>query len=191
MENYIAQYGYIGIIIGTFLEGETTVLLGGIFSNLGYMDLWAVMICAFAGTFGGDCTFFAIGRFLGKNIVERFACVRKRIPLADNLIRRKGNLIIFMIRFLVGIRAIILILLGCTNLKTGRFLCYSLLNSLAWTILVSAIGYAFGNIVLVFVSDIKKNESLTISLVLAFVVVFILILRHIIKKKENITYGNE
>lgn len=191
MENYIAQYGYIGIIIGTFFEGETTVLLGGIFSKLGYMNLLAVSICAFAGTFGGDCAFFAIGRCLGKNILERFAFIRRRILLADRIIHRKGNLIIFMVRFLVGIRAIILILLGCTNMKTGKFLCYSLLNSLAWTILVSAIGFAFGNIVLVFVNDIKKRESLTILLVLAFVLVFIFILRHIIRKKEDMTYGNE
>jgi membrane protein DedA with SNARE-associated domain len=191
VENYIAQYGYAGIIIGTFFEGETTVLLGGIFSKLGYMNLWAVALCAFAGTFGGDCAFFAIGRYLGKNIVERFTFIRRRIPLADRIIHKKGNLIIFMVRFLVGIRAIILILLGCTNLKTGKFLCYSLLNSVAWTIFVSAVGFAFGNIVLVFVNDIKKHESLTIALVLAFVLVFIFILRHIIKKKENMTYGNE
>jgi len=35
MEAYIAKYVYIGVFVGTFLEGETTVLLGGIFSKLG------------------------------------------------------------------------------------------------------------------------------------------------------------
>ena len=37
MEEYIARYGYIAIVIGTFFEGETTVLLGGIFSKLHYI----------------------------------------------------------------------------------------------------------------------------------------------------------
>jgi membrane protein DedA with SNARE-associated domain len=191
VEAYIAKYGYIGIFIGTFLEGETTVLLGGIFSKLGYMSVWVVMLYAFAGTFAGDCTFFAIGRFFGKNIVERFAFIRSKVPLANNVIRKNGNFIIFSIRFLVGIRAVILILLGCTNLKMGKFLTFSVLNSIAWSILISIIGFAFGEVVLVFVSDIKKYESIIVPVVLVLVAMLILIYRHIVKEKEKKAYGNE
>ena len=191
MEVYIAQYGYIGIFIGTFLEGETTVLLGGIFSKLGYMSVWVVMLYAFAGTFAGDCTFFAIGRFFGKNIVERFTFIRSKVPFANKVIRKNGNFIVFMIRFLVGIRAVILILLGCTNLKMSKFLAFSVLNSVAWSILISIIGFAFGEVVLVFVSDIKKYESIIVPVVLVLVVMLILIYRHIVKEKEKMAYGDE
>jgi membrane protein DedA with SNARE-associated domain len=191
VEGYIAKYGYIGIFIGTFLEGETTVLLGGLFSKLGYMSIWMVMLYAFAGTFVGDCTFFAIGRFFGKNIVERFNFIRSKVPLANNVIRKNGNFIIFSIRFLVGIRAIILILLGCTNLKMSKFLTYSVLNSITWSILVSITGFAFGEVVFVFVSDIKKYESVIVPVVLVLVTMLILIYRHIVKEKEKKAYGNE
>jgi membrane protein DedA with SNARE-associated domain len=191
VEGYIAKYGYIGIFIGTFLEGETTVLLGGLFSKLGYMSVWMVMLYAFAGTFVGDCTFFAIGRFFGKNIVERFSFIRSKVPLANNVIRKNGNFIIFSIRFLVGIRAIILILLGCTNLKMSKFLIYSVLNSITWSIFVSIIGFAFGEVVFVFVSDIKKYESIIVPLVLVLVTMLILIYRHIVKEKEKKAYGDE
>ena len=71
MEEYIARYGYIAIVIGTFFEGETTVLLGGIFSKLHYMKLDYVMVWAFLGTFAGDCTFFLLGRVFGRNIIDR------------------------------------------------------------------------------------------------------------------------
>jgi membrane protein DedA with SNARE-associated domain len=191
VEAYIAKYGYIGIFVGTFLEGETTVLLGGIFSKLGYMSVWVVMLYAFAGTFVGDCTFFAIGRFFGKNIVERFAFIRSKVPLANKVIRKNGNFIIFVIRFLVGIRAVILILLGCTNLKMSKFLTFSVFNSIAWSILISIIGFAFGEVVFVFVSDIKKYESIIVPVVLVLVVILILIYRHIVKEKEKKAYGNE
>ncbi len=191
VESYIAKYGYIGVFIGTFLEGETTVLLGGIFSKLGYMSIWTVMLYACAGTFAGDCTFFAIGRFFGKNIIERFEFIRKKVPLANKVICKYGNFIIFIIRFLVGIRAVILILLGCTNLKMSKFLTFSILNSIAWSILISFIGFAFGKVVLVFVSDIKKYESIIVPAVLALVVALILIYRHIMKEKEKKAYGDE
>ena len=191
MEAYIAKYGYIGIFVGTFLEGETTVLVGGIFSKLGFMNLCMVMLYAFAGTFVGDCTFFTIGRCFGKNLIERFEFLRKRVPLANKVIRTYGNFIIFMIRFLVGIRGVVLILLGCTNLKVSKFLAFSILNSVAWSILISLIGFAFGEVVFAVVGDIKQYEKIIVPIVLVLVIVLILIYRHVVKEKEEKTYGDE
>ena len=191
MEAYIAKYGYIGIFVGTFLEGETTVLVGGIFSKLGFMNLCMVMLYAFAGTFVGDCTFFTIGRCFGKNLIERFEFLRKRVPLANKVIRTYGNFIIFMIRFLVGIRGVVLILLGCTNLKVSKFLAFSILNSVAWSILISLIGFAFGEVVFAVVGDIKRYEKIIVPIVLVLVIVLILIYRHVVKEKEEKTYGDE
>jgi membrane protein DedA with SNARE-associated domain len=191
MEAYIAKYGYIGIFVGTFLEGETTVLLGGIFSRLGFMNIFMVMLYAFAGTLAGDCTFFSIGRYFGKNIIDRFDFIKSKVPLADKIIKHYGNFIIFIIRFLVGIRAVVLILLGCTNMNVGRFLLFSLLNSLCWSILVGVIGYLFGKVVFVFVDDIKQYETVIVPVVLGLVVLLILVYRYIVNKKERETYGDQ
>lgn len=190
MEAYIAKYGYIGIFVGTFLEGETTVLLGGIFSRLGYMNILMVMFYAFAGTLAGDCTFFAIGRCFGKTIIERCEFIRSKVPLANKIINHYGNFIIFIIRFLVGIRAVVLILLGCTNMKAGKFFMYSVLNSICWSILVGIVGYLFGRVVFVFVDDIKKYEKIIVPVVLGLVLLFILVYRYIMNKKEKETYGD-
>jgi len=191
MEAYIAKYGYIGIFAGTFLEGETTVLLGGIFSRLGYMNICMVMFYAFAGTLVGDCTFFSIGRCFGRTLIDRFEFIKNKVPLANRIIKHYGNFIIFIIRFLVGIRAVVLILLGCTNMKVGRFLLFSFLNSLCWSILVGLIGYLFGRVVFVFVDDIKQYETVIVPVVLGLVVLFILTYRYVVNKKERETYGDQ
>ena len=191
MEAYIAKYGYIGIFVGTFLEGETTVLLGGIFSRLGYMNILMVMFYAFAGTLAGDCTFFSIGRCFGRSIVDRFDFIRNKVPLANRIIKHYGNFIIFIIRFLVGIRAVVLILLGCTNMRIGRFLLFSILNSVCWSILVGLVGYLFGSVVFVFLDDIKKYETVIVPVVLGLVMLFILVYRYIVNKKERETYGDQ
>ncbi len=39
MQETITHLGYIGVLIGTFLEGETTILLAAIFAKLGYLKL--------------------------------------------------------------------------------------------------------------------------------------------------------
>ena len=189
MEAYIAKYGYVGVVIGTFLEGETTVLLGGIFSRLGYLSLMMVMLAAFIGTLLGDSTFFIIGRFFGKRIIERFEFIHKKVPLANKVIKKYGNFIIFTIRFLVGIRAVVLILLGCTNIRKTRFFIYSLLNAAVWSVFISVIGFLFGHVV--FVTDIKRHEKIIVPVVLAIVTIMILVYRHIVKEKERKVYGDQ
>lgn len=190
MEAYIAQYGYIGIFIGTFLEGETTVLLGGIFAKLNYMDLKKVMFCAFLGTFIGDLSFFFLGRVVGRNYIERYDFLRTRAALADRIIRKHGHLIIFAIRFLVGIRSVVLLLLGCTGIRMGKFLFLDLVNSIFWSLFVSSAGYLFANVVYVFVYDIKKYEHLVVPLILVPVFVGIYVYRRMMKEKEK-AYGDQ
>jgi membrane protein DedA with SNARE-associated domain len=191
MEAFIAKYGYIAIAVGTFLEGETTVLLGGIFSKLGYMKIERVMFWAFAGTLAGDCTFFLLGKLLKRNIIERYDFLRSKVPLANRIIKRYGNHIIFFVRFFVGVRGIILSLLGCTDLRKRTFLLYSTLSSLLWSVLVGLIGYSFGNVVYILVSDIKRYEKFIVPVILVVVFLVIMIYRYVMKKKEEKSYGDQ
>jgi membrane protein DedA with SNARE-associated domain len=190
MEAYVAKYGYIGIFIGTFLEGETTVLIGGIFSRMQYMDLKRVILWAFLGTFVGDFTFFSLGRLYGKNVIERCEFLRKQIPLANKMIRKHGRFIIFVTRFLAGIRAVILILLGCTDIRLSRFVLFNAINSIVWTVLVTMAGYLFGNVAYVFVSDMNRYQNYIIPITLVAVTILIVIYRHFMQEKEK-SYGDE
>jgi len=191
VDDYLAQYGYIAIIMGTFVEGETTVLLGGIFSKLNYMELHRVMLWAFAGTMLGDCTFFFLGKSVGRNVIEKFEFLRSKIPLANRIIKRYGNFILFLVRFFVGIRGIILILLGCTDIRKRTFFLYSTLSALIWSVAVSLVGFLFGEVVYIFAHDVKKYEIYVIPAVLTGAVALILIYRHIMKTKEEKSYGDE
>ena len=166
MEEYIARYGYIAIVIGTFFEGETTVLLGGIFSKLCYMKLDYVMAWAFLGTLAGDCTFFSLGKIFGRKFIDRYEFLRSKIPLANGIMKRYGNYIIFLIRFFVGVRGIILLLLGCTDIKKRTFFLYTTISAALWSIVVSATGYLFANVVYLFVHDIKKYEMIIVPAVM-------------------------
>ena len=190
MEAYVAKYGYIGIFIGTFFEGETTVLVGGIFSRLEYMDLERVILWAFLGTFVGDFTFFGLGRLYGRSVIERCEFLRKQIPFANRIIRKHGRFIIFVTRFLAGIRGVILVLLGCTDIGLSRFVLLNAINSILWTVLVAMTGYLFGNVVYVFVSDMNKYQNYIIPITLVAVTVLILVYRHIMQERGK-SYGDE
>jgi membrane protein DedA with SNARE-associated domain len=185
MEDSIARLGYLGVLLGTFIEGETTILLAGIFAKLGYLKLRDVFLFSFVGTFAGDCSFFFLGKLFGKSIVERYEFLRTRARLSHRIIHEYPHFIVFIMRFLAGFRSIILLLLGCANMKTRRFLAVDFLSSLVWSVAVSIVGYSFANVVYIFVSDIKGYERIVIPFVVVPAVAGILFYRHFIREKEE------
>ncbi len=185
MEAWIAYYGYIGVVIGTFFEGEATVLLGGIFSKLGYLKLNRVILYACAGTFLGDSTFFFLGKLLGRTLIDRFEILRSRTPYADRVIRRYGHLILFTMRFLAGFRSVILLMLGCTNMPISRFLMIDVLMVVLWAGLLSLLGYSFGNVIFIFVTDVKQYQKLVLPVVVVGAIAIILLYRHFVRRKEE------
>ncbi len=179
------HYGYIGVLIGTFFEGETTLLLGGIFSKLGFLSIKNVILYAFTGTFLGDCTFFFLGKLFGSTLVERSKIVRSRTPLAGKAIHRYGHLILFAMRFLAGFRTVILILLGCANMSVLRFLVTDFVMAVIWASLLSLLGYSFGNVVYIFVTDVSRYQRLLVPVVVAAAVTVILFYRYFVRRKES------
>lgn len=67
----IIDYGYLALFIGTFLEGETILVIAGFLAHSGYLELHWVILSAFLGTFAGDQTFFYLGRFKGIAFLEK------------------------------------------------------------------------------------------------------------------------
>ena len=191
MEENIYSLGYIGVVIGTFLEGETTILLAAIFAKLGYLKLRQVMFWSFIGTFGGDCSFFFLGKFFGRSVIERYGFLRDRAVTSQRIISKYGPLILFIMRFLAGFRSIILLLLGCANLRTGRFFLVDLALSAVWSFLISVLGYSFANVVYIFVSDTKGYEKIIIPFAVAAALAMMLFYRHVIRRKgEERLNGN-
>src|SRR5204862_1176779 len=69
----IEQYGYLTILIWTFIEGETIVILAGmaIASGIGGLELQWVIACALAGSFCGDQFYYYLGRRYGPKIIAK------------------------------------------------------------------------------------------------------------------------
>ncbi|MFZ1201027.1 MAG: hypothetical protein WAO07_12740 [Desulfobacterales bacterium] len=47
LKSLIENYGYVAIFIGTFLEGETVLVLAGLAAHQGYLLLSGVIFVAF------------------------------------------------------------------------------------------------------------------------------------------------
>jgi len=65
LETLLGTYGYPALLVGTFFEAETFLVLAGFAASLGYLEVPWVILVAFAGTMSGDQLFFYLGRRQG------------------------------------------------------------------------------------------------------------------------------
>ena len=159
----IHSYGYIGVLIGTFLEGETTLLLAAFAAHQGYMELPYVMTAASIGSFCGDQSFFWMGRKRREKTLARHPALADRIERAEALLQRFRRLVMFFFRFMYGLRTVIPFAIGMSRVPAAEFITFSAMSSIVWAVLVAGGGYLFGNALQSRVGDMKRYELLVLA----------------------------
>jgi membrane protein DedA with SNARE-associated domain len=158
-EYIVRTYGYLGLFLGTFFEGETILIVGGFTAHLGYLKLPWVMLFAFLGAFSGDQLFFFIGRYKGRTLLSRFPKLQIRVDKVHKAIERYHDLIILGFRFVYGIRILTPFVLGLDKgVKVRRFLVFNTLGALIWSVAVSLGGFFSGAALQILIEDIRHYE---------------------------------
>lgn len=159
LENVVRTYGYWALFIGTFLEGETILLIGGLTARLGYLKLPMVMLIAFIGSFSGDQFYFFFGRIKGRDLLSKHPKWQNRADRTHRLLEKYHDLMMLGFRFVYGTRVMVPIVLGMShNIKTSRFVILNAIGALIWSVAVSLGGYIFGHALEGFIKDLKHYE---------------------------------
>jgi membrane protein DedA with SNARE-associated domain len=144
VEELLAQFGYIAVFIGTFLEGETILALAGFAASNGYLTLPKVMGVAVCGAFLGDQACFFLGRRYGQRILARFPSLAAKAPRVQALIRRWDAPVVVVLRFCYGLRIAGPIVIGTCGISPWRLAFFNFIGTLIWAPLVAAVGYFAG-----------------------------------------------
>lgn len=160
LREYLQVYGYWALFIGTFLEGEAILIFAGFLAFQGYLDIYGVMLCAWAGSFLGDQFYFHIGRAKGAFLLKLFTSFARKFRKALRLIERYGTFVAFISRYTYGFRILLPIILGMTKFPSRRFLWLNLISALSWAIIFSLAGFLFGKAAGLFVEDLERYEPM-------------------------------
>jgi membrane protein DedA with SNARE-associated domain len=71
VDSFLEQYGYLALLIGTFFEGETAILVASSLIHQGLFEWPPTMIFGFAGSFISDWLYYFIGRLNGKYFIDK------------------------------------------------------------------------------------------------------------------------
>ena len=165
-EYFLVNFGYVAILIGTFLEGETILVLGGFAAHRGYLSLPYVMLFAFLGSFIGDQLYFFIGRRKGVQYIEKRPKLALRLKKFRRLLDKHNIIIILSFRFLYGLRTVAPFAIGLSRISSLSFMALNAASAAVWAVVIAYAGYYFGQAVEIIIEDVKHYELEIILLII-------------------------
>jgi membrane protein DedA with SNARE-associated domain len=112
---------------------------------------WNVILVTLFGTVGatlGALVAYAIGMFGGRPVIERWGRYLGITPAdldrADEFFDRHGNAAAFFGRMVPVIRSLVSFAAGIAHMPLGRFVVFTFLGSLPWTLLLVVAGVVMG-----------------------------------------------
>ena len=172
IETLIARYSLAAIFLGAGIEGETSVIAGGVLAHRELVPLWAAMAAAATGSFVADQLFFAGGRYFRDNRRVRAMSARPAFARALVTLERHPVLFVMGFRFLYGLRTISPVAIGTSSIATRTFVLLNALAAAIWAVLFTAIGYIFGHGIEELLSGFLAPDRLLPAVAIGLVVLF-------------------
>ncbi len=156
----MTSMGYVGIALLMFAENlfppipsELIMPLAGFTVAQGDMNFVLAVLAGLAGTMLGALPWYYAGKILGeerlKSLADKYGkwiTVSSRdIDKADNWFDRHGSKAVFLGRLVPGIRTIISLPAGLSEMHLVPFLIYSTIGSALWIFGLTYAGYLLGD----------------------------------------------
>ena len=165
ISSFVQQYGLLAVAVGSFIEGETVVLLAGAAAHLGLLDLRWVIGVAALGAFAGDNLFFLLGRHFGPRLMQRYPRFATAVPRIEKLLARWSWGAVVALRFTYGLRMAGPAIIGTTRMPAWEFAAANALGAVLWASLIAGLGYAAGRAVEPMLARIVDAEKVVLALI--------------------------
>jgi membrane protein DedA with SNARE-associated domain len=155
----IYSLGYLGIGFLMFLENlfppipsELIMPLGGFVVAQGKMNFFLVVLAGVVGTILGALPWYYAGKILGEERLKKF-CDRygrwlgisgEDISKSKTWFDNHGHKAVLLCRLVPGVRTLISIPAGLSNIHIVPFLVYSTIGTTLWVGLLTYAGFALG-----------------------------------------------
>jgi len=183
--NFIQKWGYVGLFIGSLIEGESVVLAISSMAYFGKFYLPKVMLIACIGTILADQITFYIGKVVGKGVLQKRPRLQKHAHKVFGLLDKYDVPFMLGFRFIYGIRIISPFLIGLSHISILKFTVLNVLSGIIWSVLSCILGYyigAFSNVIGCDYGAIALLFNLLITV--AIILLFHFISKHLAKRSE-------
>ena len=188
--NLISSYGYIGMFLGMVLEAviiaipsEFILATGGILASKGIFSFFGAFITGLLGSVFCAIIIYLMGYFGGKPFVKKygkyFFMKEEDLEKSDSWFNKYGMISALIGRNFPIVRTLISLPIGIMRLSFIKFIIYTTIGSIPWTLLFVFVGYELGENWII-LNTVIKYLKIPIRVIIALIII-----RFIYKKIRN------
>lgn len=181
IEALINQFGYLAIFLGTVIEGESVLLLGGFFAAKDYLSFPAVIVCGAVGTYCSEAALYHLGLSKGPALMQRSPERLARYERFALRLHEHRYLLILGYRFFYGMRTIAPLAIGASGIRPGLFHSLNLIGTIVWTLVITSLGFFFGRAIGRFLEQ-YNGYGIVIPVVL---LIAVLLIRYALRARKS------
>jgi membrane protein DedA with SNARE-associated domain len=179
----VEDSGYLGILLLMFGENvfppvpsELIMPLAGFLAAKGELNVFLVVLCGTLGTALGTLPWYYLGKWLGRDRLERWAAQHgrwltiapKEVDDAHRWFQLHGTKAVLIGRLIPAVRTLISIPAGIAEMPLTRFIAFTLLGSAIWTSFLTSVGYLLEDQYRLVGSYLNPMTSIIIALMLLY-----------------------
>ena len=135
--------------LGLPIPEDITLFAGGLSAYYGLTHLWLIIVVSYFGVIVGDSVIFLLGAVYGRKLTRRWLFHKllpdERLNAVSSKFQKEGNKLIFVARFMPGLRAPIYFSAGTLHLPYRVFIFYDGVAALLSVPTIIGAVYYFGD----------------------------------------------
>ena len=178
MEEFIRDWGYIALFLYSFGGGFVGLAIASVLSYSGDLNIYVcIIIAAISNFIGGQFLFFLArkNKNYAKDMIKKYG---RKIALAHLLMKKYGSFVIFVQKYIYGIKTLVPLAMGITKYSAMKFTIFNAMAAILWACVIGYASFTAGEFILNLSEDFKYVGLFT-------VVVIFLLITYAFKKIEK------
>ncbi len=164
----LSTYGYIILFLYSFGGGFFALVAAGALSFMGEMDITISIIVAVIANYLGDMVLFYMARYNKQFTQPYMKNHRRKFALTHVLIKKYGNWVIFIQKYIYGVKTLVPIAFGLTKYSFAKFGIINIPASILWALFFGLLSYWGGEQIIKAFDYIKTNPIIMPVILLTF-----------------------
>lgn len=178
MEDIIRDWGYLALFLYSFGGGFVGLVFAGVLSYSGDLNIYISILVAGISNFLGDQFLFYLARKnknYAKDMMKKYG---RKIALAHLMMRKYGSFVVFVQKYIYGIKTLVPLAMGLTKYSALKFSIFNGFATIIWACIVGYLSFTAGEYILSLGDDFKYIG-------LGIILVIVLLISYIFKKIEK------
>ena len=160
---FFIVFAETGLVVAPFLPGDSLLFAAGTFAAIGSLNVFVLIIVLIIAAVLGDAVNYSVGKYLGKNLIEKHDKIIKKeyLDKTHSFYEKYGKKTIVLARFVPIVRTFAPFVAGIGKMRYIEFLTYNIIGGILWVVSLVLLGFYFGNIPIV-----KENFTIAILVII-------------------------